>query len=135
MANYYYGVVLWKKARKSQNASDFQSAEVHLKKAAEIDPTQAEVYVQLGMLYNARGEKTAALESFQKAIAASSNSAEGHYHLSLAYRQVGSLDKAECEMKKYRELKKNDDAELAKQRKAAQQFVTILNGSKSSAPQ
>jgi len=135
LANYYYGVVLWKKARKSQNASDFRFAEVHLKKAVEIDPTQAEVYVQLGMLYNARGEKTAALENFEKAIAASPNLAEGHYHLSLAYRQAGSLDKAESEMKKYRELKKNDDAELVKQRKAAQQFVTILNGSKSSAPQ
>ncbi len=133
-ANYYYGVVLWKKARKSQAPRDFQDAEKSLKNAAALEPGNGEVYVQLGMLYNARGEKTAALESFQRAVAVNPKLADGHYQLSIAYRQSGSLDKAESEMKTYQELKKADDAELQKQRKASQQFVTILKGANDSAP-
>src|SRR5580765_4625334 len=133
-AHYYYGVVLWKKARKSQAARDFQDAEKSLKNAAVLEPGNGEVYVQLGMLYNARGEKTAALDSFQRAVAVNPKLADGHYQLSIAYRQSGSLDKAESEMKAYQELKKADDAELQKQRKASQQFVTILKGANDSAP-
>ena len=69
-ANFYYGLVLMKKAKQSQRDEDFQRAEEFFKKALAIEPSFGEVYLQLGMLYNAGGKKEAALQEFEKAVRA-----------------------------------------------------------------
>lgn len=129
-ANYYYGLVLWKKGRKEQNAQEIALAEVFFRRALAIDANFGEVYVQLGMLYNARGQKEPSLLCFERAVAVSPQLSAGHYQLSLAYRRTGSDTKAEQEMKVYDELKRAEDAELEKERKEMRQFVTILKDGK-----
>lgn len=129
-ANYYYGLVLWKKGRKEQNAEEIKLAEVFFRRAIAIDANFGEVYVQLGMLYNARGEKETALLCFQRAVAASPRLSAAHYQLSLAYRRAGATEKSEPEMKVYDELKRAEDAELEKVRREMRQFVTILKDEK-----
>jgi tetratricopeptide (TPR) repeat protein len=125
-SNYYYGLVLWKKGRKELNAEEIKLAEVFFRRAIAIDANFGEVYVQLGMLYNARGQKEAALLCFQRAVAASPQLSSAHYQLSLAYRRAGETAKSEQEMKVYDELKRAEDAELEKVRREMRQFVTIL---------
>ena len=130
-ANYYYGLVLWKKARKAQDAGGFAAAEDFLKKAVTLDPSLGEVYVQLGVLYNARGRRDSALAAFQKAVSASPRLSAAHYQLSLAYRRAGDAAKADQEMKLYDELRSSEDAQLATERRELRQFVTILKDGKS----
>ena len=130
-ANYYYGLLLWKKARKAQDAGGFAAAEESLKKAASLDPSLGEVYVQLGLLYNARGRRDAALAAFQQAVSASPKLSAAHYQLSLAYRRAGDAAKAGQEMKIYDELRSSEDAQLATERRELRQFVTILKEGKS----
>jgi len=130
-ANYYYGLVLWKKARKTQDAAGFAAAEESLKRAAALDPLLGEAYVQLGLLYNARGRRDAALAAFQKAVSASPKLSAAHYQLSLAYRRAGEAAKADREMTAYEELRRSEDAQLEKERRELRQFVTILKGDKS----
>jgi tetratricopeptide (TPR) repeat protein len=125
-ANFYYGLLLLKKARKTQNESDFSLAEKSFRQAAEIAPKYGEVYVELGMLYNARGKKEAALAEFQKAVAASPDSSAAHYQLSLAYRRAGEAAKADEEMKTYNRLRQSEEAALEKERREMRQFVTVL---------
>jgi tetratricopeptide (TPR) repeat protein len=133
-ANFLYGLVLWKKARKAQDAVNLAGAERLFRKALELDRNFAEVYLQLGMLYNARGEKDQALTAFQKAVSVAPKSSAAHYQLGLAYRRSGDVAKADGEMKAYDELRRSDDAALEKERRELRQFVTILQERKSVKP-
>jgi len=126
LANYYYGVMLWKKGRREQNVEEIRSAEAHLKKAIECDATLGEAYVQLGILYNAQGNWPGALEAFQKAVAAKPKLGVGHYNLSLEYRRLGEMEKAEQEMSVYDAVHKADEAAIEKERRELRQFVTVL---------
>jgi len=131
-ANFLYGLVLWKEARKTQDAKQLARAERLFRRALELKPDFAEVYLQLGMLYNARGEKDAALGAFEKAVRADPRSSRAHYQLSLAYRRSGDAAKADQEMKTCGELKRSEDAALEKERRELRQFVTILKQKESS---
>jgi tetratricopeptide (TPR) repeat protein len=133
-ANYYYGLVLWKKGRKEQNAEEIALAEVFFRRALAIDANFGEVYVQLGMLYNARGQKEPSLLCFERAVAVSPRLSAAHYQLSLAYRRAGDAEKADQQMKVYDELKRAEDAALEKQRREMRQFVTILKDGAAPAP-
>jgi len=134
LANEYFGLVLWKKGRREQNEVQIQEAEGYFKKAAAIDPSLGEVYVQLGMLYKARGENDAALRAFQNAVKSRPKSSDAHYQLSLAYRRAGDSAKSKREMDTCQELRRSEDAELEKERRDLRQFVTILKDGQPAAP-
>lgn len=125
-AHYYYGLVLWKEGRRAQSIEEIRQAEAHLRKAASLAPNYGEVYVQLGLMYNARGDRAAALGEFQKAVEVSPKLPAAHYNLSLAYRRVGESEKAEREMNVYDDLHHREEAEREKERRELRQFVTIL---------
>lgn len=133
-AHFYYGLVLWKEGRRAQNLDEVRLAESHLRKAASLAPDYGDVYVQLGLLYNARGDRAAALAEFQRAVQVSPELPAAHYNLSLAYRRVGDSDKAELEMNAYDELHKKEEAEREKERRELRQFVTILKKDASPTP-
>jgi tetratricopeptide (TPR) repeat protein len=134
LANEYFGLVLWKEGRREQSSIEIQEAEDYFKKAVAIDPSLGEVYVQLGMLYKARGENHEALRAFQSAVKASPKSSDAHYQLSLAYRRAGNAEKSKQEMNTCEELRRSEDAELEKERRQMRQFVTMLKGGQAARP-
>lgn len=134
IANYYYGLVLWKRGRQSQNAAEIVEAEGYFKKAVVIDTGFGEVYLKLGMLYNARGDRDAAIATFQKAIAANPMLRDAHYQLSILYRRTGEHAKAASELKTYNEIRRTEDAERKKEQRELRQFVTILKNGQSPGP-
>ena len=134
LANEYFGLVLWKEGRREQSSIEIQEAEDYFKKAVAIDPSLGEVYVQLGMLYKARGENHEALRAFQSAVKASPKSSDAHYQLSLAYRRAGNAEKSKREMNTCEELRRSEDAELEKERRQMRQFVTMLKGGQAATP-
>ena len=127
--NFYYGLVLLKNAQRSQREADFQRATSAFRNALASRPSFGEVYVQLGLLYNARGQKDAAFREFQNAVRVAPHLPEAHYQLSLASRRAGDTARADEEMKKYEGLHSAEEAALDKQRKEMKQFVTILQQS------
>jgi len=131
-APFFYGLVLWKEARKTQDNANLARAEQLFRRALELQPDFAEVYLQLGMLYNARGERQSALAAFEKAVRADPKSVRAHYQLSLAYRRSGEAARADQERKTYDELKRSEDAASKKERSELRQFVTILKKKDSS---
>jgi tetratricopeptide (TPR) repeat protein len=134
LANEYFALVLWKKGRREQSEAEIREAEGYFTKAAAIDSSLGEVYVQLGMLYKARGEKDAALRAFQNAVKASPKSSDAHYQLSLAYRRAGEAAKSKREMDTCQELRRFEDVELEKERRELRQFVTILKDGQAATP-
>lgn len=133
-ANFYYALLLWKNARKSQDAASLAAAERYLRLAVDCDSSLGEVYLQLGMLYNARGEKDAALSAFEKAVAATPHLSAARYQLSLAYRRAGRAAEAEQQLKAYDALRRSEEAQLEKERRELRQFVTILQNGPAAAP-
>src|SRR5438093_10682173 len=74
-SNYYYAIALWKKT--GNNAPD--RVESLLKKSIDIDPKFAAAYLQLGVVYSARGEIDNAIAALQKASATDPKLAEAHF--------------------------------------------------------
>ena len=134
LANEYFGLVLWKKGRQEQSEAEIREAERYFTKAAAIDPSLGEVYVQLGMLYKARGENAAALRAFQNAVKASPKSSDARYQLSLAYRRTGDVARAKREMDTCLELRRSEVAQLEKERRELRQFVTTLKDGQTATP-
>jgi tetratricopeptide (TPR) repeat protein len=134
LANEYFGLVLWKKGRQEQSEAEIREAERCFTKAVAIDPSLGEVYVQLGLLYKARGENAAALRAFQSAVKASPKSSDARYQLSLAYRRAGDVARAKREMDTCQALRRSEDAELEKERRELRQFVTILKDRQAAPP-
>ncbi len=89
LANYYYAVSLWKRGRGSANSASLQQIEALLQKAVAADPKLDEGFVQLGVVYAAKGNSQQAIGAYKKAIDVNPQSGEAHYRLALAYKRAG----------------------------------------------
>jgi len=127
LANYYYGVTLWKRDRGSEkDAAGLQQAEAFLEKAVSIDPKLGEGYLQLGILHSERGHFEQAIRDFKKAIEVSPQIGEAHYRLGSAYRRISEESKAEEEFRAYENIEKAETAVIESQRRELRQFLIIL---------
>jgi tetratricopeptide (TPR) repeat protein len=126
MANYYYGVALWKRERASGVASGSPPAEAFLEKAVKIDPQLAEAYVELGMMRAARGDLGSAIRTYQQAITLNPKLSDAHYQLSLAYKRSGETKNAHQEYEVYQQLEREDAAARERNRRNLRQFVVTL---------
>ncbi len=126
LGNYYYGIVLWKRDRGSENSAGLQQAEALLEKAVAIDPKFGEAYLQLGILHSGRGEFEQAIREYKKAIGVRPQLGEPHYRLGLAYRRMGEESKAEQEFREYEQMEKAETAAIENRRRELRQFLIIL---------
>ncbi len=110
----------------SENSSALQQAEALLQKAVTADPKLDEAYVQLGVLYSARGNFPQAISVYKKAIEVNPQSGEAHYRLALAYKRTGEDAKSEQELQLYKQADKTEAAAIEQQRREIRQFLIIL---------
>src|SRR5437764_3476334 len=135
LANYYYAVALWKGANDSADAPTAAQIESLLNKAVHLNPTLGVAYLQLGILYSARGDFPKAIAVYQKARDVSPELEEPHYRLADAYRRVGEKTKAEHELQLFKELTKKKSEEAERERHEIQQFVFALRDQSPAAQQ
>jgi tetratricopeptide (TPR) repeat protein len=126
LGNYYYAVALWKRGRGGENSANLQEAEALLQKAVSVDPKLGEAFVQLGVLYSARGNFPQAIGAYKKAIEVNPESGEAHYRLALVYKRVGQDEKSEQELQLYKQADKSETAAVEQQRREIRQFLIIL---------
>lgn len=126
LANYYYGVALWRRERGAENSDSFQRAQALFENASAIDPKLDTAYVQLGNLLLERGATQEALNAYQKAVAANSVGSEAHYRLGLTYRRMGEETKARGEFEQYKQLEQAEAATVERQRRELRQFLFVL---------
>jgi tetratricopeptide (TPR) repeat protein len=127
LANYYYGVTVWKRDRGSEkNAAGLQQAEALLEKAVNIDPQLGEAYLQLGILHSERGDFEQAIRDYQKAIEVNPQLGEAHYRVGSAYKRIGEESKAEQEFRAYEKIEKAETAAIESRRRELRQFLIIL---------
>ena len=132
LANFYYGVNLWKRRTKPDGAGTLMQAEFHLKRAVELDPKLGVGYLQLGILYFERKDFANAVSSYEKANKAAPEMEAAHYRLSQAYKRTGNKLKAEEELQLYNQISKKKDEEVERERRESRQFVYTLRSPASS---
>jgi tetratricopeptide (TPR) repeat protein len=132
VANYYYGVNLWKRRKGPDDTASLGQAESHLKQAVELDPTLGVGYLQLGILYFERKDFPSAVLAFQEATKATPQLEEAHYRLSQAFKRTGNKVKAEEELQLYNQISKKKDEEVELERRESRQFVYTLRSPASS---
>ena len=133
LANYYYAVSLWKQARASLPPETSSQVESLLEKAVRLDPKLATGFLQLGILYEDRGDLPRAISAFRSALAADRQLGEAHYRLAQAYRRTGEKLKAEQELASYKEISRHADEQAEREAREIPRFVYTLRDSKSQA--
>jgi tetratricopeptide (TPR) repeat protein len=128
LANYYYGVNLWKRRKGPDDAETVAQAESYLMRAVQLDPKLGVGYLQLGVLYSERKDFSRAISSYQSGIQASPQLEEAHYRLAQAYKRTGEREKAEVELRVYNRISKSKDEEVERERRESRQFVYTLRG-------
>ena len=126
LANYYYAVSIWKRARSADDASAFTQPAALLEKAIALDPAFVDAYVQLGVLYSAQGNFARARQILEKAVSVNPQLGEAHYRLGQAYQRIGEDAKAQQQFALYKECEKTEAVALERQRKELRQFLVIL---------
>jgi tetratricopeptide (TPR) repeat protein len=128
LANYYYGVNLWKRRKGPDDAESVAQAEAHLMRAVQLDSKLGVGYLQLGVLNSEGKDFSRAISSYQSAIKASPQLEEAHYRLAQAYKRTGEKAKAEEELQLYNQISKSKDEEVERERRESRQFVYTLRG-------
>ena len=126
LANYYYAVALGKRAKGPLDAATAAQVQALLEKAIRIDPKFAAAHLQLGILYQTRGDFPKAIAAYQSAIAVDPNLEEPHYRLGQVYRQTGQSTKARYELRRHQVLAKKSAQQFERERHEIQQFVISL---------
>lgn len=127
-ANYYYAVSLWRQWQSHTDAGKLTQASALLQKAAQLDPSFALAYLQLGIVQAEQKQYPEAISSYQKAIAADPRLPDAHYRLAQACMRTGEQAKAHAEMQLYHQLTKEKAQQAGRERSHMQQFVYTLRG-------
>lgn len=80
--------------------NDFENARKHFEKAIELNPTNADSYIDIGAVYFATGYLGKAVEVNQKALSLNPLSAQAYSNLGVAYNNLGREDEAVTMWKK-----------------------------------
>jgi tetratricopeptide (TPR) repeat protein len=123
MANYLYAMAIWKRQELPADKQVLQKVEALLTTAVKLDPKNADAYLQLGNLYAAQRDYHTAIGFYLKAIEADPQLAEVHYRLGMAYDRTGEPAKARQEFQLHTELRKQQQAEVDRQRREVKQFL------------
>lgn len=126
LANYYYGLILWKQEKGTSNSAALKQAKTFLEKAVELDPKLDKAVLQLGVVQAEEGDFARAMASYQRAIEINPRLGEAHYRLALAYRRSGEESRAQQEIETYKEIEREDANSFERQRRELQQFIIIL---------
>ena len=123
LAAYYAAVSLWKGRRVDTGEVDYPAVETLLKRSLALDGSNAEVHLQLGILYTDERAYDKALPEFQRALQLQPRLPDAHFRLGRAYLRAGEKEKAQAEFDTFKKLQAEHQAELDRERAEVQQFV------------
>lgn len=72
----------------SSLTSDWETAEKHFAKLIQLQPLEARHYINLGTMYNRKGDFQKAVDTLRRALQRDRKNANGYFNLGLAYRKL-----------------------------------------------
>ncbi len=134
-AQYYYAMSLWKGRREQSGDIDYPAVEALLQKSVQLDGSNADVHLQLGILYNDMRAYEKCLPEYERALQLDPGLAEAHFRLGRFYLRAGEKEKSEVELARFKTLQAEHQAEVDKERAEVQQFVVTSGSSYSGRPE
>ncbi len=128
LANYYYGMALWKQQGQEADPRIMESVKALLTRAVTLDPECADGYFELGNLSAGQKQWEQAIGLYLQAIEANPELSEAHYRLGVAYERAGEKTKAREQFQLHDAIARKQAAEIQRQRLAVKQFVVVLPG-------
>ena len=122
LANFYYAMALWKAQTQMDDQRAMREVELLLTKAVTLDPLCADAFLQLGNLLSTQRNYAQAIGYYRQAIAVNPQLDDAHYRLGVAYDRVGDHDKAKQEFQMHDNIRKQQAADVDKQRREVKQF-------------
>ena len=126
MANYYYGMALWKQQGLARDPQLMERVKTMLARAVSLDPKCADGYLELGNLSAGEERWEQAIDFYLKAIQANPDLSDAHYRLGVVYERVGEKAKAREQFQLHDAIARKQAAEIQRQRKAVKQFLVVL---------
>jgi tetratricopeptide (TPR) repeat protein len=123
LAQYYYGISMWKGKRAGDAGVELSAVESLLQKSIALDDSLADAHVQLGNLYADEHKYEQSIQQYARALELNPNLADAHYRLGTDFVHVGQKDNAQKEFAVYQKLRADHLAEVDKERAAVKQFV------------
>jgi tetratricopeptide (TPR) repeat protein len=125
-ANYYAGVAAWHDRKNQLDSEAYAHATALLNKAVALDPKQSLAWLELGSLFESRGQNEQAAAALEKSIAIDPSLAEAHYRLAQVDRRLGKTDEAKRELELHQQLQQAAASASTPQQTAVQQFVDAV---------
>ncbi|AFL89141.1 tetratricopeptide repeat protein [Terriglobus roseus DSM 18391] len=123
LAQFYYGMSLWKGNRQGTTGVDYPAVEALLQKATTLNDKLADAHLQLGILYTEQREYEKALPQYERALQLDPLSSDAHFRMGRYYLHAGLKDKAENEFDQFKRLQAQNHAAEDKAKADVQQFV------------
>ncbi|MBI1787911.1 MAG: tetratricopeptide repeat protein [Acidobacteria bacterium] len=123
LAQYYYGVSLWKQAHGQPDTQAVLAAEKHLKSAAALDPNLAEARLQLGILCESQGRDADAIQALRQALRIDPSLETAHYRLGRLYQRTGQADLSRKELEIHARLRQQSKTDAEKKQAEAKALV------------
>jgi tetratricopeptide (TPR) repeat protein len=120
---YCYAAALSRYSLASHTEQALTLVQSLLEQALRLKPSFTEAQLELGTLYETRGQYKEAVASFLEAIRLNPDSDTAHYRLAQTYRNLNQLDSAERELARYVELSRTRRDKLAQTRSTITQFI------------
>jgi len=126
-ASYFYAVSLLN-GRDADAAVNIVSIEALLKRAIALDPGLARAHIQLGVLYEGRGDYEGAAREYETTIRLAPDINEAHYRLAGAYRRSGRGELASREMQLFQQARERETSKTDSE-VGIEQFVSVIDRS------
>jgi tetratricopeptide (TPR) repeat protein len=126
VADYLYAMSILKRQEQRPDEMAIQQANALLLKAVSIDSNCGEAYLELGILAASKQSFEPAIAFYKKAIAADPGLADAHYRLGMAYDRTAQPAEAKQEFQLHDQIKRQQAAEIEKQRRELKQFLIAL---------
>lgn len=131
LANYLYGITLWKRTQWTNDVRTRNDAKTLLLKSVELDPGLAPAFFQTGLIYAAEKNFRKAIFAYRQAIAIDPAFEDAHYRLAQAYKQAGETKKSRVELQAFETIKQANADRIARERQKTKQFIYQINEEKS----
>ncbi len=126
LANYYYAMSILKGQAQPTDPQSLQRVETLLNKAVAIDAKFGNAFLQLGNLEYSRRNFEKAIEDYTRTIEVNPDLVDAHYRLAIAYDRIGEKEKANQQFQLHDEMKKQQAADIERERREVKQF--LVNG-------
>lgn len=109
-AQFAYAMSLWKGSGGPVEAAALRDAETHLRRAATLDPTFADAFLQLGILLSDERRFAEAIPALRRATELAPDRAQAYYRLSQAYLRTGQKALGQQALETFERLKAREPA-------------------------